>query len=235
VKGAYESPYGRIVSNWKRENDRLMMEVTIPVNTTAEVFVPANDANSVTESGKPVSESQGLKFLRMQDGAAAHAIGSGRYRFESPFPGKIKAMKSTDRMKKLTLLFLLLLGAVCSAVAEKPQEAVSHRRLDDAFRNPPEESKPWCYWYWLDGDISKEGITKDLESMARVGIKQAMIGNIRQKADGPVKMFSPEWYRLDPSRAQGSPPPLDRPHVFQLPAGASRGDHGSSRSNRCAG
>lgn len=65
-------------------------------------------------------------------------------------------------------------------------------RLDEQFLNPPEATKPWCYWYWLDGDISEDGITKDLESMARVGISRAMIGNI--KGGGAVKMFSPEWY-----------------------------------------
>jgi len=68
-------------------------------------------------------------------------------------------------------------------------------QLEEGFRHPPEETKPWCYWYWLDGDITKDGITKDLEMMARVGIKRAMIGNVSFKP-GPVKMFSPEWYAL---------------------------------------
>jgi alpha-L-rhamnosidase len=84
VKAHYDSLHDRIVSNWKRENGRLTMEVTIPANTTAEVFVPTKDANSVTESGKPVAKAQGVKFLRMQDGAAVYAVGSGTYRFETP-------------------------------------------------------------------------------------------------------------------------------------------------------
>jgi len=66
--------------------------------------------------------------------------------------------------------------------------------LAAGFRNPPETTKPYCYWYWLNGDITADGITKDLEAMARAGIKQAMIGNI--EGGGPVKMFSPEWYAL---------------------------------------
>ena len=70
--------------------------------------------------------------------------------------------------------------------------------LDEHFRNPTEETKPWCYWYWLNGNVSKEGITKDLEAMAHVGIKLAMIGNISGQGGetGPVKMLSPEWYEL---------------------------------------
>jgi hypothetical protein len=66
--------------------------------------------------------------------------------------------------------------------------------LASGFLNPPEETKPWCYWYWLNNNVTEEGITKDLENMAHVGIKLAMIGNI--EGGGPVKMFSPEWYRL---------------------------------------
>ena len=68
--------------------------------------------------------------------------------------------------------------------------------LEEGFTNPAENTKPWCYWYWLDGDITKEGITKDLESMAKVGIKRAMIGNVSLKGGGPVKMFSPKWYEM---------------------------------------
>ena len=71
---------------------------------------------------------------------------------------------------------------------------VSADDLDTAFRNPPETTKPYCYWYWLNGDITADGITKDLEAMAKAGIKQAMIGNI--EGGGPVKMFSVEWYAL---------------------------------------
>lgn len=50
--------YGRIVSNWKKEADQLTMEVTIPMNTTATVYVPAKDAAGVTESGKPADQAE---------------------------------------------------------------------------------------------------------------------------------------------------------------------------------
>ncbi len=50
--------------------------------------------------------------------------------------------------------------------------------LEAAFRNPPESTKPWTYWYWIDDNISKEGITRDLEAMAKVGIGEAFIGNV---------------------------------------------------------
>lgn len=83
VKSHHDSPYGRIVSNWKREGQKLTMEVTIPANTTAIVYVPAKDAAGVTESGKPIGRGEGLKFLRMADGAAVIAVESGQYHFQS--------------------------------------------------------------------------------------------------------------------------------------------------------
>jgi alpha-L-rhamnosidase len=71
------------VSNWKREGEKLTMEVVIPPNSTATIFVPAKDAASVTESGKPAGEVKGVKFLRMENNAAVYAVGSGNYKFQS--------------------------------------------------------------------------------------------------------------------------------------------------------
>jgi len=81
VKGHHDSPYGRIVSNWKREGDKLTMEVTIPANSTATVYVPAKDAAGVIESNKQAAKAHGVKFLRMENNAAVYAVGSGSYRF----------------------------------------------------------------------------------------------------------------------------------------------------------
>ncbi len=83
VTAHHDSPYGRIVSNWKREGEKLTMDVTIPPNSTATIYVPAKDAASVTESGKPATKAVGVKFLRMENGAAVYAVGSGTYQFQS--------------------------------------------------------------------------------------------------------------------------------------------------------
>ena len=87
VKCHHDSLYGRIVSNWKREGQKLSMDVTIPPNTTATVFVPAKDADGVTESGTPAMEAKGVKFLRMANNAAVLSVESGTYRFVSK-PGE---------------------------------------------------------------------------------------------------------------------------------------------------
>jgi len=45
--------------------------------------ISAEDAASVTESGKPAGKSEGVKFLRMEKNAAVYAVGSGKFQFES--------------------------------------------------------------------------------------------------------------------------------------------------------
>ena len=82
AKGSYDSIHGRIAVDWRQEvSGALQLNVTIPANTTATVYVPAKDAAGVTEGGKPVSEAKGVKFVRFADGAAVYEIGSGSYQF----------------------------------------------------------------------------------------------------------------------------------------------------------
>jgi alpha-L-rhamnosidase len=88
AKGHFDSPCGRIVSNWKREGRKLTMEVTIPANTTATVFVPAKDATSVCESGKPVAKAEGVKFTSWENGTVVFEVGSGTYTFVSELEEK---------------------------------------------------------------------------------------------------------------------------------------------------
>lgn len=66
--------------------------------------------------------------------------------------------------------------------------------LEESFQNPPESTRPAIYWYWMNEHVSKEGITKDLEAMARVGIGEVFIGNIYEGGTpGKLKTLSPEW------------------------------------------
>lgn len=83
VKAHFDSGYGRIVSNWKRIGDELAMEVTIPANTTATIYVPARAAEAVTESGKPAAKSAGVRFVKMEEGQAVFEVAAGKYEFRS--------------------------------------------------------------------------------------------------------------------------------------------------------
>ena len=50
--------------------------------------------------------------------------------------------------------------------------------LESGFKNPPAQAKPHTYWFWMNGNITREGITADLEAMSRVGIGGVLIMNV---------------------------------------------------------
>jgi alpha-L-rhamnosidase len=83
ARASYKSIYGEIVSDWNIKNNEFTLNVVVPVNTTATVYVPAKNVESVTESGHPASQAKCVQFLRMEDGKAVFAVGSGNYRFMS--------------------------------------------------------------------------------------------------------------------------------------------------------
>ncbi len=69
--------------------------------------------------------------------------------------------------------------------------------LERGFRQPPLEARPWVYWFWLNGNITSNGITADLEAMRRVGIGGALIMEVDQGAPvGPADFMSPRWRGL---------------------------------------
>jgi alpha-L-rhamnosidase len=78
-----ESLYGPIISRWEKKERKIWLNVTIPVNSSATVFVPAADINSITESGTPVTRAPGVTFLRQADGCAIFHVQSGMYQFIS--------------------------------------------------------------------------------------------------------------------------------------------------------
>jgi alpha-L-rhamnosidase len=83
AKASYDSVRGPIVSDWKRDGGKFTLNVTIPANTTATVYVPAKNKASVTEGGKPLDKAEGVKFLRMEKDRAVFAVQAGRYSFVS--------------------------------------------------------------------------------------------------------------------------------------------------------
>jgi len=79
----FDSIHGRIATAWKREGNQLTLEVVVPANATATVCVPSKDMAGITESGKPVEQAGGVKFLRQENGKAVFEVGSGTYKFTS--------------------------------------------------------------------------------------------------------------------------------------------------------
>jgi len=81
VKAYYDSIRGRIASHWKRTADRFELEIEIPANTTATVYLPARSVEKITESGRPLGKAAGVTFLRQAEGCAVLAVASGKYHF----------------------------------------------------------------------------------------------------------------------------------------------------------
>jgi alpha-L-rhamnosidase len=78
ASGSYESLWGTIESSWKKENNRFSYEVAIPHGTTAEVWLPTG---AVTEGGKPVTDSEEIRFLRNEKAGMVFEVRSGKYTF----------------------------------------------------------------------------------------------------------------------------------------------------------
>jgi hypothetical protein len=71
--------------------------------------------------------------------------------------------------------------------------AESGDELASSFVSPPDSARPHTWWHWMNGNVTKEGITADLEGMARVGVGGAQIFNVLEWIpDGPVPYLSPQ-------------------------------------------
>lgn len=77
---------------------------------------------------------------------------------------------------------------------EKPTNPAYAEMAAD-FRDPFGKVRTGAYWYWMAGNVTSEGVKKDLQAMKRAGIDRAYIGDIGGGGNkqGPVKTFSPEW------------------------------------------
>lgn len=82
VDAAFISPYGKIISQWKRDNNILQMNVTIPVNTSATIYIPAGPDAVINESGLAVEKVPGISYAGREGGRSLYRTGSGSYYFE---------------------------------------------------------------------------------------------------------------------------------------------------------
>lgn len=93
----------------------------------------------------------------------------------------------------LTSLILFMIVTGCEKSGQISPE--KFQQIQSGFVTPADSNNVWCYWYWINDDISREGITKDLEAMKEVGIGTAFIGNINPpEVNGRVPLFSEYWW-----------------------------------------
>jgi hypothetical protein len=81
----YDSIHGPISTHWQRNAGEFALQVTIPANTTATVFMPVREGGAVKESGVRADKSPGVKYLRTEQGRAVYAVDAGEYNFQSEF------------------------------------------------------------------------------------------------------------------------------------------------------
>ena len=96
-------------------------------------------------------------------------------------------------MKRISLFLCLLVAAMCV----RSSETAGVKQLAEEFSRPPLSARPGVYWYFMDGNLSQEGMTKDLEAMRRAGIGYVVFLEVNVGvARGPVDFMSDEWLCL---------------------------------------
>ncbi|MEA3460564.1 MAG: family 78 glycoside hydrolase catalytic domain, partial [Bacteroidota bacterium] len=105
----YESVFGRIESHWEWDGNDLLLNLGLPANTTATVFLPAADPDDVSINGRAVKNCNHVSFLEFRDSVVRYQVESGSYKF------RVKDVRSLTKVSRLsapkiipadTLLFL---------------------------------------------------------------------------------------------------------------------------------
>ncbi|MGQ1948326.1 glycosyl hydrolase [Geofilum sp. OHC36d9] len=92
---------------------------------------------------------------------------------------------------------MLVFQLACSSKDLKIKNGATLDQMGNYFVNPPDSVKPWVFWQWMNGNITKEGITLDLEAMKRMGIGGALcFNNAVGITRGPVDYASDKWFDM---------------------------------------
>ena len=96
----------------------------------------------------------------------------------------------------------ICLATICIFLGTGSQDACMADDIEAQFKTPPEAAKPWTWWHWMSGNITRAGISCDLEAMKKQGLGGAVVFNVNTVTAGPIKVFSPEWQALLKHAAQ---------------------------------
>lgn len=103
---------------------------------------------------------------------------------------KLTSINSKE-ITSLAAAVIILLFTTLSCTSQSTND------LKEAFKNPPDTSMPGVYWYFMDGNLSREAMTKDLESMKELGISNLIFLEVGIGVPrGPVDFMSEEWQDL---------------------------------------
>jgi hypothetical protein len=87
--------------------------------------------------------------------------------------------------------FLVGAAGLCAALTVS---AAPTDPLESGFLNPPNSARPETWWHWMNGNVTREGLTADLEAMKQIGLAGATIVNVDCGIPaGDAPFMSPEW------------------------------------------
>jgi alpha-L-rhamnosidase len=81
ASASLETYYGKLSSEWKQEDGHTTLNVEVPVNTTATIYVPSNNIDDVYEGGKKINLQTDVKIVEAKNGYVVIRTGSGKYTF----------------------------------------------------------------------------------------------------------------------------------------------------------
>lgn len=81
AQAEFQSLYGKISSHWEEKDGQFQLHVVIPPNTTARIYLPAQNADDITESGKKLSLVKEISIIGTEKGKVVAEVGSGAYKF----------------------------------------------------------------------------------------------------------------------------------------------------------
>ncbi len=90
----------------------------------------------------------------------------------------------------------IMAGCWINLSAASAINSATSQNLSAGFLNPPDDARPWVYWFWINGNITREGITADLEAMQRVGIGGVLIMEVDGSPQGPVAFGTNTWQEM---------------------------------------
>ncbi|MDR2287015.1 MAG: hypothetical protein LBE04_06020, partial [Prevotellaceae bacterium] len=79
------SPYGEILSRWERKDNKIILSVTVPPNTSATVYIPASQTGQITENGNPLNVAENVVSKGAVNGYAVVEVTSGKYKFAAEY------------------------------------------------------------------------------------------------------------------------------------------------------
>ncbi|AYO77411.1 glycosyl hydrolase [Sphingobium yanoikuyae] len=98
---------------------------------------------------------------------------------------------------KGAFLARLASGVAIAAMGTAPITAQTSTPDADSFRNPPADSRPQTLYFWMNGNVTQQGIDADLDAIAKAGLGGVLVFDGSDDVPkGPVDYLSPQWLGL---------------------------------------